>query len=113
MTQEIEIREPDEPVEAIEARDLPMVDADETLSVEDFIRELEAKERDLHIGADYHIEISDSDVETAAVPDFVKEDMKSSNGSATAPTEPAPSGGGSKTRAYELEQEVESLKQKL
>ena len=52
MTQEIEIREPDDPVETFGTDDLPTVDADDTLSVEDFIRELEAKERDLHISSD-------------------------------------------------------------
>jgi molecular chaperone GrpE len=111
MSQEIEIREPDEPVETIGADDLPVVDGDETLSVEDFIRELEAKERDLHIGANYHIEIADPDVEVDAVPDFVKEELQS-NGNAVAPPAPFQSGG-SKTRVFELEKEVNSLNQKL
>ena len=36
---------------------IEVVDADTTASVDDFIKELEAKEKDLHIDADYEIEI--------------------------------------------------------
>jgi len=114
MTQEIEIREPDDPVETFGTDDLPTVDADDTLSVEDFIRELEAKERDLHISSDMQIEISDGDADFAIVPHSLKEsineELESSAGhSVAAPAPPS----GSKTRNYELEQELESLKQKL
>ena len=34
---------------------------DTSPTVDDFIKELEAKEKDLHITADYQIEIADSD----------------------------------------------------
>ena len=45
-------------------------------SVEDFIRELEEKERDLHITAEMRIEISDSDVDDSNLPEFIIEDLK-------------------------------------
>jgi len=111
MTQEIEIREPDEPVETIAADDLPAVDADDTQSVEDFIRELEAKERDLHIGDDCQIEISEADADFAVVPDFVQAELPATSPAPVAAA-PVPTAG-PKTRAYELEQELESLKQKM
>ena len=57
MNSKSEIIEPEDSVEVIED--------DDTSSVEDFIKELEAKEKDLHITADYKIEISDFDFEPA------------------------------------------------
>ncbi|MCO6509785.1 MAG: nucleotide exchange factor GrpE [Aridibacter famidurans] len=39
------------------------IDADDVSSVDDFIRELEAKEKDLHISSDLVIEVGDSSVE--------------------------------------------------
>lgn len=39
------------------------IDADDVESVDDFIRELEAKEKDLHISSDFAIEVGDSSVE--------------------------------------------------
>jgi hypothetical protein len=56
--------------------DSPLViDADETASVDDFIRELEAKEKDLHITADLKIEIEDSDFDFGLVPELAKEEL--------------------------------------
>jgi molecular chaperone GrpE len=43
-------------------------------SVEDFIRELEEKERDLHITAELEIEVSESDIDDSNLPDFVAEE---------------------------------------
>ena len=45
-------------------------------SVEDFIRELEQKERDLHITGELEIEISDSDIDDSNLPEFILEDIK-------------------------------------
>ncbi len=87
-----------------------VIDADDTASVDDFIRELEAKEKDLHITADLRIEVADFGADFAVVPDFVKEDLASS-----APTAPLnnlrslpPST--TKIRNFELENEVAALK---
>jgi molecular chaperone GrpE len=44
-------------------------------SVDDFIRELEEKEKDLHITADLAIEIEDVDFDDANIPDFIAEEL--------------------------------------
>lgn len=90
--------------------DIEIVDGDDTQSVDDFIKELEAKEKDLHIDAGLQIEISDGDFDFAIVPDFVQEELQSATPKPVAVVAPSP---GTKTRVYELEQEIESLRQKL
>src|SRR5436190_2523203 len=94
---------------------IEVVDADTTASVDDFIKELEAKEKDLHIDADYEIEIEDSDLSDPAVPDFVQQDLPQPAVTHT-PVAPAPANGqpaGMKTRVYELEKEVEKLEARV
>src|SRR5436190_10767380 len=94
---------------------IEVVDADTTASVDDFIKELEAKEKDLHSGADYEIEIEDSDLSDPAVPDFVQQDLPQPAVTQT-PVAPAPANGqpaGMKTRVYELEKEVEKLEARV
>jgi molecular chaperone GrpE len=87
-----------------------LLDADSTASVEDFIKELEAKEKDLHITADYQIEIEDSDFDEPAVPDFVREELETFEPEPSPVKAPAAGGQpGLKTRVYELEQEVAKL----
>ncbi len=88
------------------AESLDELDMDSTSSVEDFIRELEAKEKDLHITADLSIEIEDSDVEMNVVPEFVQQELK----------QPATAQAGSpatKARNFELEKEISTLKVKI
>lgn len=58
---------PDDPSET--------VSADDTESVDDFIRELEAKEKDLLISADMEIEIEDSDFDDDEVTQFIMQDF--------------------------------------
>jgi len=48
-------------------------------SVDDFIRELEEKERDLHITAELEIEVSESEIDDSNFPDFIVEELKASN----------------------------------
>ncbi|MBL8180523.1 MAG: nucleotide exchange factor GrpE [Blastocatellia bacterium] len=84
---------------------LEEIDFDSTTSVDDFIRELEAKEKDLHITADLSIEIADSDIDMS-VPEFVATEV-------TVPPATAASSQASKTRNFELESEVASLKLKV
>ncbi|MFN0278467.1 MAG: nucleotide exchange factor GrpE [Pyrinomonadaceae bacterium] len=102
-TQEPEILQPEETVEEI--------DADSYESVDDFIKELEAKEKDLHITADYQIEVTESDVDDTNPPAFIQEELaavkKPTAAAVNARTE------GMKTRVFELEKEVESLNNKL
>lgn len=56
-------------------------------SVEDFIRELEEKERDLHITAELRIEVSESDFDDSNLPEFIIEELKPA---APKPKEPEP-----------------------
>ncbi len=58
---------PDDPTGAVEA--------DDNVSVDDFIRELEAKEKDLLISADMEIEIEDSDFDDDEVTQFIMQDF--------------------------------------
>ncbi len=86
---------------------LDEINLDSTTSVDDFIRELEAKEKDLHITADLSIEIADSDIDMS-VPEFVTAEV-------TLPpaTDAAPANVATKTRTLELENEIASLKLKV
>lgn len=91
------------------------LDFDTTATVDDFIKELEAKEKDLHITADLTIEIADADFDAEHVPDFVQQDLPPKRETRETPVHaqngtPAP---GLKTRVYELENEVEALKDRI
>lgn len=93
-----------------------LVDAETLASVDDFIKELEAKEKDLHITADLEIEIEEGDPGEVAIPDFIQQDLPKaaakSAGSQEAPAAAAQSTG-LKTRVFELEQEVEKLESRI
>ncbi|HQX56794.1 MAG TPA: nucleotide exchange factor GrpE [Pyrinomonadaceae bacterium] len=85
---------------------LEMIEADETSSVDDFIRELEAKEKDLHITSDLRIEIEDADFEISAVPGFVQQEL-SVKPAVKLPPVLSPV---TKARNHELESEIAALK---
>lgn len=51
--------------------------ADDSLSIDDFIKELEAKEKDLQISSDLAIEIEESDFDDSNPPDFIKAELAS------------------------------------
>lgn len=51
------------------------IDAENSLSIEDFIKELEAKEKDLHISSDLSIEIDASDFDDTNPPEFIKQEF--------------------------------------
>lgn len=90
------------------------IDVDATASVDDFIKELEAKEKDLHITSDMTIEIGEPDFDASGVSDFVERDIERSvklNPMAAAPNgRPQP---GMKTRLYELENENVTLNDRV
>ncbi|HXG84669.1 MAG TPA: nucleotide exchange factor GrpE [Pyrinomonadaceae bacterium] len=50
----------------------------ETLSIDEFFRQLEAKEKDLDISSELVIEIDEADVDEDGVPEFLKEEIFSS-----------------------------------
>lgn len=77
-------------------------DADDmdSVPVDDFIRELEAKEKDLHITADLSIEIAEADFDDQNIPDFLQAELAA--GQPSAPAEPAADNA--------LQEEIRSLK---
>jgi molecular chaperone GrpE len=90
------------------------IDADDTASVDDFIRELEAKEKDLHITADLKIEVAETGFDFSSEPEFAKPDPP------PAPEPPAvhrPAtdnvSAATKVRNFELENEVAALKVRI
>ena len=91
---------------------LEVIDMDATSSVDDFIKELEAKEKDLHITADLTIEVEQSEFDPRNTPDFVPHDLAASSPQPSVPKSSAQELG-AKTRIYELQQEVESLNARL
>lgn len=99
-----QIPQPQEPLDGL--------DLDSASSVDDFIRELEAKEKDLHITSDLTIEIEEPDFEPENIPEFVQQELQTKSerpvAAPTATREP-----GLKTRVYELEKEVENLQNKI
>ena len=50
-------------------------ETDNTLSIDEFFKELEAKEKDLHISSDLIIEIDESDIGEQDISDFMQLDM--------------------------------------
>lgn len=51
------------------------IEDDNALSIEEFIKELEAKEKDLHISSDLSIEIDEAEFDDTNSPDFIKEEF--------------------------------------
>lgn len=102
---------PKEPIPMPE-ESLDELDLDSFSSVDDFIKELEAKEKDLHITSDLTIEISDSEYDPRNIPDIQLEPPI---------PEPArmrrigdvPIDQGFKTRVFELEKEIEQLHRRV
>ena len=82
-------------------------DMDSTSTVDDFIRELEAKESELHITADLSIEITDSDFDLDGVPAFIQPDVPVVQTLKAAVSTAAPA---TKARNFELENELSALK---
>lgn len=100
---------------------------DDSLSVEDFMRQLEERERDLHITADLSIEIDDSEFDPQAAYANAINAADAADGSAgpsadpvadaasVQPDQSSPSSGGTglKTQVYELRQEIAKLNRRI
>ena len=99
---------PEQQIDSLESADEP-TDADDSVSVDDFIRELEAKEKDLHITAETTvIEIAEA-FDDGELPDFMKDEF---------PAEPvkkpvAENSVNDKAAKSKLEAENKSFKEKL
>jgi len=95
-----------------------LADAETLASVDDFIKELEAKEKDLHIDADLEIEVEDSDLSDPSIPEFVQRDLPKAAPERTASGITPVAGlsaqsAGFKTRVHELEQEIQKLESRI
>jgi molecular chaperone GrpE len=85
------------------------VNGDETGSVDDFIRELEAKEKDLHITSETtFIEIA-ADFEEDEIPDFIRKEIPP----AARAVKPAAAPGAAGPDVRKLQNEVAELKAKI
>ncbi len=102
---------PKEPIPMPE-ESLGELDLDTISSVDDFIKELEAKEKDLHITSDLTIEISDSEYDPRNMPEFLPEDIAPEPVHLNSPPT-AQVNQGMKTRVYELENEIEQLHRRV
>lgn len=92
--------------------ELTELDMDSSESVDDFIKQLEEKERDLHITADLSIEIAEMDFDIEAVPDFVAAELVAPI--VEKPIEkPKASESVARSSTYGLEAEVERLKKRV
>ena len=54
---------------------VPEIAAHDSLSIDEFIKELEAKEKDLHISSDWEIEVEESDFDDTNPPGFIKQEF--------------------------------------
>lgn len=85
---------------------------DDGTSVDDFIRQLEAKEKDLHISSDLVIEIDESDFDDTNIPEFVLPEIPQVKAKpiAAAPPKPVVAPVPNSKTFSELETEISSLK---
>ena len=85
---------------------------DDGTSVDDFIRQLEAKEKDLHISSDLVIEIDESDFDDTNIPEFVLPEIPQAKAKpvAAAPLKPVAAPVPNSKTFSELEDEISSLK---
>ncbi len=79
---------------------------DTAASVDDFIRELEAKEKDLHISSDLSIEVSNADFDDSNIPDFIKEELEQ-------PAAPVAAKPPPKVSDQKLSNEIKDLKSRI
>lgn len=59
----------------IKPQNLDEIEADNTLSIDEFFKQLEAKEKDLDISSEMVIEFEDSDSIEQKIPDFIQADL--------------------------------------
>jgi len=59
------------------AQNFEAIEAENTLSIDEFFKQLEAKEKDLDISSELIIEFEEADSEVQSIPDFVQADLPS------------------------------------
>lgn len=93
------------------AESLAEIEVDTAGTVDDFIKELEAKEKDLHITSDLKIEVEEADFDPNVLPEFVAESLAEPVAQNSGPAGAQPVG--LKTRVFELQNEVSSLQMRI
>jgi molecular chaperone GrpE len=100
--------DPNKDIEELQAASYSGAEPDDAASVEDFIRQLEAKEKDLHITADTSIiEIAEA-FEEGDLPEDFRQALEKASSSIDPPVEPASQPSDVFVRS--LETEIDSLK---
>ena len=99
---------PEQEIESLESAD-GRSDAEDSVSVDDFIRELEAKEKDLHIDAQTTVIEIEDELEPNELPDFLKEEFPQAPAKESIAAAPAKE----KTAQSRFEADNRSLKEKL
>jgi molecular chaperone GrpE len=84
-----------------------------SLSIEDFIKELEAKEKDLQISSDLAIEIGDSEFDDSNPPEFIKAEFAIEPVKAAAEKPPVSKPVSNEKKASEFEGEILQLKKQI
>jgi len=88
------------------------VQAEDTESVEDFIKALEAKEKDLDISSELVIEVAEADFDDMNIPDFILDELNKNAGKKDAP-KPASEPAKPDPRVADLQNEIDALKHKI
>jgi len=99
---------PEQEIESLESAD-ERSEAENAVSVDDFIRELEAKEKDLHIDAQTTVIEIEDELEPNELPDFLKEEFPQAPAKESIAAAPAKE----KTAQSRFEADNRSLKEKL
>ena len=89
------------------------IEEDNSLSIEDFIKELEAKEKDLLISSDLAIEIGDADFDDTNPPEFIKTEFSIEPAKAPEPIAPIPNFAPNNKTFSDLEDEVAGFKKQV
>jgi len=105
MNPKSEILEPEDSVEEVAT--------DPTPTVDDFIKELEAKEKDLHISPEYQFEITETEFDRTEAPNVIERPAAREHKPPVPVAVDAPATAGQKTRIYELEREIEVLQERV
>ena len=89
------------------------IEEDNSLSIEDFIKELEAKEKDLSISSDLAIEIGDADFDDTNPPEFIKTEFSIEPVKAPAPIAPIPDFTPNNKTFSDLEDELAGFRKQI
>lgn len=86
---------------------------DDSSTIEDFIKELEAKEKDLHISNEMVIEIDDQDFDGEVLPEFLKPDFAADQKESRYQTSQASRHPANQAQISDLETEVSDLQAQI